>query len=202
MAITYKDINQLTQKSSVAGTEKLPVSDTQYITPAQIAAGSIPKVDEDGYSIASLDGFYEGANDQFFALPGSDFAADAPAGSVVLANDANVVHKTGNESIAGTKTFTGDVFISSSLNIASESDAVLVADSVGFGWIVDDNGDTVQDKLNAKQATLVSGTNIKTVNGTSLLGSGNISTEQVFIATYGTTTYQDVETAYLAGKAV
>lgn len=37
MAITYKDINLLTQKGSVAGTEKLPVSDTQYITPAQIA---------------------------------------------------------------------------------------------------------------------------------------------------------------------
>ena len=34
---TYKDINLLTQKSSVAGTEKLPVSDTEYITPDQIA---------------------------------------------------------------------------------------------------------------------------------------------------------------------
>ena len=37
MAITYKDINLLSQKSSVAGTEKLPVSDTQYITTAQIS---------------------------------------------------------------------------------------------------------------------------------------------------------------------
>lgn len=33
----------------------------------------------------------------------------------------------------------------------------------------------VQAALNAKQATLVSGTNIKTVNGQSLLGSGNIN---------------------------
>ena len=31
-------------------------------------------------------------------------------------------------------------------------------------------------QVNAKQDTLVSGTNIKTVNGTSILGSGNIST--------------------------
>lgn len=38
MAVTYKDIDLLSQKSSVAGTEKLPVSDTQYITPDQIAA--------------------------------------------------------------------------------------------------------------------------------------------------------------------
>lgn len=37
MAVTYKDIDQLSQKSSVAGTEKIPVSDTQYLTPAQIA---------------------------------------------------------------------------------------------------------------------------------------------------------------------
>lgn len=36
MAITYKDINQLSQKSVVSGTEKIPVSDMQYITPYQI----------------------------------------------------------------------------------------------------------------------------------------------------------------------
>ena len=34
----------------------------------------------------------------------------------------------------------------------------------------------LQTALNAKQATLVSGTNIKTINSTSLLGSGNITT--------------------------
>ena len=37
MSVTYKDIDDLSQKSSVAGTEKIPVSDTQYLTPAQIA---------------------------------------------------------------------------------------------------------------------------------------------------------------------
>ena len=37
MSVTYKDIDQLSQKSTVAGTEKIPVSDTKYITPAQIA---------------------------------------------------------------------------------------------------------------------------------------------------------------------
>lgn len=36
MAVTYKDINSLSQKTTLAGTEKLPVSDTQYITPYQI----------------------------------------------------------------------------------------------------------------------------------------------------------------------
>ena len=33
----------------------------------------------------------------------------------------------------------------------------------------------LQSTLNGKQATLVSGTNIKTINGNSILGSGNIS---------------------------
>ena len=33
---TYKDINLLTQKAAVSGTEKLPVSDTEFITPDQI----------------------------------------------------------------------------------------------------------------------------------------------------------------------
>lgn len=37
MSVTYKDIDQLSQKPAVAGTEKIPVSDTQYITPEQIA---------------------------------------------------------------------------------------------------------------------------------------------------------------------
>lgn len=36
MSVTYKDIDLLSQKSSVAGTEKLPVSDTEYISPDQI----------------------------------------------------------------------------------------------------------------------------------------------------------------------
>ena len=39
MAVTYKDISTLTQKAAIVGTEKIPVSDTEYITPAQIVAG-------------------------------------------------------------------------------------------------------------------------------------------------------------------
>lgn len=52
------------------------------------------------------------------------------------------------------------------------------------------------------QKPLVSGTNIKTVNNTSLLGSGNIDTNEIFVATYGTTTFQEVFNAYGAGKTV
>lgn len=58
---------------------------------------------------------------------------------------------------------------------------MLTKDSVGLGN-VDNTSDAnkpvstaTQTALNAKQDTLVSGTNIKTVGGSSLLGSGNIS---------------------------
>ena len=37
MAITHKDINLLSQKSTIAGTEKIPVSATEYVTLNQIS---------------------------------------------------------------------------------------------------------------------------------------------------------------------
>jgi hypothetical protein len=46
----------------------------------------------------------------------------------------------------------------------------------------------IQTQLNAKQATLVSGTNIKTVNGTTLLGSGDLGTIGVAYGGTGATT--------------
>lgn len=55
MAISYIDIDELTQKVSVDGTEKLPVSDTEYITPAQIVEGSQP-LNADLTAIAELAG--------------------------------------------------------------------------------------------------------------------------------------------------
>ena len=52
-------------------------------------------------------------------------------------------------------------------------------DTTGFGLatrkMLIDTAAALRTAINTKQATLVSGTNIKTVNGTSLLGSGDIS---------------------------
>lgn len=56
MSITHKDIALYTQKASLAGTEKIPVSDTEYITPAQIAAQvSVPTISTDISTDASSD---------------------------------------------------------------------------------------------------------------------------------------------------
>lgn len=50
----------------------------------------------------------------------------------------------------------------------------ITADTTELNY-VDGVTSNIQTQLNAKQATLVSGTNIKTVNGTSLLGSGDLA---------------------------
>lgn len=55
MSVTYKDIDQLSQKSAVAGTEKIPVSDTQYLTPAQIATSKRVHLQDESDMPASPD---------------------------------------------------------------------------------------------------------------------------------------------------
>ena len=68
------------------------------------------------------------------------------------------------------------------------------------------DGTSIKEYLLAdnKQDKLVSGTNIKTINNTSLLGSGNISidTDSVFVAEYGVSSFTDIQSAYSAGKSV
>ena len=52
------------------------------------------------------------------------------------------------------------------------------------------------------QEPLVSGTNIKTINNASILGSGNISTYNVFIGEYNVTTKEEIRAALTNGKLV
>lgn len=63
---------------------------------------------------------------------------------------------------------------------------------------------TVYDNLialiNTKQDLLVSGTNIKTVNGNSLLGSGNVEIESIYWVKFGMTTFSDIYNAMVAKK--
>jgi hypothetical protein len=58
-----------------------------------------------------------------------------------------------------------------------------------------------QTALDAKQATLVSGTNIKTVNSTSLLGSGNVAVEPPITATTSADYYRGDKTFATLNKA-
>lgn len=58
--INFKDIGQLSQKATIAGTEKIPVSDTEYVTANQIASlggggggGGVSDVTLGGTSVVS-----------------------------------------------------------------------------------------------------------------------------------------------------
>lgn len=75
----------------------------------------------------------------------------------------------------------------------------MVTTALGYNPVSDT---AMATALNGKQDTLVSGTNIKTVNSTSLLGSGNIDIDTIYWATYGTTTFSQIQTAVNNGNTV
>ncbi|MBQ0154934.1 MAG: hypothetical protein KBS70_09230, partial [Bacteroidales bacterium] len=61
------------------------------------------------------------------------------------------------------------------------------------------------ERLNGKQDTLISGENIKTINGESILGNGNIEIsggDNVFLARYGITTWAEINEAASNGKLI
>lgn len=75
-------------------------------------------------------------------------------------------------------TVTTDNLTASRVLISNSSGKIAASSSVTtteLGYL-DGVTSAIQTQLNGKQATLVSGTNIKTVNGTTLLGSGDLST--------------------------
>lgn len=67
--------------------------------------------------------------------------------------------------------------MSSSIRYIDDQDGNHVFPVTHERAVRDSDGVTLETKLGQKQATLVSGTNIKTVNGTSLLGSGDITVQ-------------------------
>lgn len=74
---------------------------------------------------------------------------------------------------------TGALYVSYGLLIDSYGSAFLLYGSKDSETkkelATKDDTNSLQNSINGKQATLVSGTNIKTINGNSILGSGNLS---------------------------
>lgn len=83
-------------------------------------------------------------------------------------------------------TFTGTVVLPSTTSIGTVSDTEIS--------YLDGVTSAIQTQINSKQATLVSGTNIKTVNGTTLLGSGDLGTIGV---AYGGTGVTSLTSGYV-----
>ena len=102
------------------------------------------------------------------------FPVTGEAGKIHVALDTNKTYRWSGSTY---------IYITSGAvdSVAGKTGVVtLVKGDVGLGN-VDNTSDAnkpvstaTQTALNAKQATLVSGTNIKTINGSSLLGSGNL----------------------------
>lgn len=66
------------------------------------------------------------------------------------ADNSGVVHTTGNETIDGFKKFVKEVEVTSGIMVRSTGN-VRGDGSVGFGWIQDDNGDSIQDSLDDRE---------------------------------------------------
>ena len=67
-------------------------------------------------------------------------------------------------------------------------------------WEEIDITSMINTAIAEKQDTLVSGTNIKTINNQSILGSGNLDINGLFYCTINTTTFSEITTAINAGK--
>lgn len=208
MAVTYKDIDQLSQKSSVAGTEKLPVSDTQYITPSQIAglvsvSGKADKVSSaTNGDFAGLD---SNGNLTDSGKKASDFQEALVSGTNIKtingisllgsgnidAKDILVVDYDSNQAwqdiVAaysnGKAVYckvdeSPDVYLIPLTYLDTSDSAVFISPIQANGyfiWAAVNMSNSWDQGSFTLQPTLVSGTNIKTVNNESILGSGNIS---------------------------
>ena len=64
------------------------------------------------------------------------------------------------------------------------------------------SGVAIAGELVNYQAKLTSGSNIKTINSTSILGSGNIDIDTIYWATYNSTTFTQIQTAINNGNSV
>ena len=115
------------------------------------------------------------------SAPNQDVVFDALA---LKANDASVVHLTGNETITGTKTFSSNIVIPATgsgliLSVSSGGTVSGLTTSTYASpfelTYLKDVTSPIQTQLNGKQATLSSTVNIKSINGNSILGSGDLT---------------------------
>lgn len=104
-------------------------------------------------------------------------------GTTIHINSAGQLEVIGGTSSGGSVSITGaaSTIVSSNLTasralISNSSGKVAVSavTSTELGYL-DGVTSAIQTQLNNKQATLVSGTNIKTINGASILGSGDLA---------------------------
>ena len=103
---------------------------------------------------------------------GAELAINIADGKLFYKDSSNVVQVLANASWSGTVTSVGATAPVASSGGTTPTISMAVATSSANGYLSSTDWST----FNGKQAALVSGTNIKTVNGTTLLGSGDLGT--------------------------
>jgi hypothetical protein len=91
---------------------------------------------------------------------------------------SNVQSQIDLKSPLASPTFTGTVTIPSPFTVGGVS---VTTSGTRLNYLSTATSD-IQTQLNAKQATLVSATNIKTINSTTLLGSGDLAVQQTLVS--------------------
>jgi len=113
-------------------------------------------------------------------------ALDAKQATLVSGTNIKTINST---SVLGS----GNISVAPATAINATAIATGVVDNTEFEYL---NGVTsaIQTQIDSKQATLVSATNIKTINSTSVLGSGNIAVEPTITATTSADYYRGDKT--------
>lgn len=191
-------ISEATLRTTLKGTENIPITDTDLPKGRTTAANLKTFVTPDlsGYATnENLDAKADVAGDEFTGPIGSPQVTitrpSEGAMAAILANSRDINFRTMN---AGVDSITFNVQYATPLKITEAGiyeNNVLLEDKyakiedipVVTGFITKTDADgyyqpkgeyATQDDIDAKQDTLVSGTNIKTINSQSLLGQGNI----------------------------
>lgn len=191
-------ISEATLRTTLKGTENIPITDTDLPKGRTTAANLKTFVTPDlsGYATSEdLDAKADVAGDEFTGPIGSPQVTitrpSEGAMAAILANSRDINFRTMN---AGVDSITFNVQYATPLKITEAGiyeNNVLLEDKyakiedipVVTGFITKTDADgyyqpkgeyATQDDVDAKQDTLVSGTNIKTINSQSLLGQGNI----------------------------
>ena len=102
-------------------------------------------------------------------------------GTLANQTDLNTALGGKQDSITGAATSITSSDLTASRALVSDSSGKVAASSITstkLGYLTDVTSN-IQAQINGKQATLVSGTNIKTINNNSVLGSGNITIDSL-----------------------
>ena len=102
---------------------------------------------------------------------------------------------------AGADATTADIADSTNRRYVTDAQLVVVGNTSGTNTGDNATNSQYSGLATSKQDTLVSGTNIKTINSTSLLGSGNVAVEPTITATTSADCYRGDKTFATLNKA-